>query len=108
MHLTKHEKACGRIIGVSTRTLSRWLKNGMTADELTHHARGEYVSPSGLARQLGVSRGTVYRWLWDGVLEGIKIHKTIRIRVDSVRQLLAKNLVRDGIKISEEGIWKSP
>jgi excisionase family DNA binding protein len=55
------------------------------------------VKPSVVARRLDMSRSSVYRLFWEGMLQGVKFGKTIRIYESSVEQLIA-----EGEKLQEK------
>ena len=84
-------------LGVSKRTLYRWVAGGVNCGELRELAGNTYLRPSAVAWALGVHRSTIYRWFHEGLLGGVKFAKTIRISLDSVERLLAASRSADSL-----------
>ena len=93
----KNSRHIAAKLGVSKRTLSRWVATGVNCGELQELAENTYLRPSAVARALGVHRGTIYRWFHEGLLGGVKFAKTIRISSDSVERLLAASRSADSL-----------
>lgn len=77
-----------RRLGISARTLIRWRRLGIGYGAFLAQAEHQLVPLSKVAARLNVSRSTVYRWFNEGLITGIKVHRTIRVQVDSVNHLL--------------------
>jgi excisionase family DNA binding protein len=49
-----------------------------------------YVSPKDLAATLNVKLSTVYSWVKKGLLPGIKVRRTVRIKEKDIHKFLEK------------------
>ncbi len=59
-----------------------------------------YTTPHAVARHLAVSVKLVYRLAATGELEAIKVGRSVRILIASVREFIARNTLRREEKVS--------
>lgn len=83
-------------LGVSRRTVYRWLAKGLTLDQLrirmaqvqAEAAGAELLTVRQAATSLGVGRSTIYRWVYEGELKAIQVFGSFRVvRTWPVRNL---------------------
>lgn len=80
-------------MGVSKRTVYRWIKGGMSMDELRGRVKELYgkklYKASEVAAALNISRSSIYRLYHEGKINGVRLFgNTIRFHKEDVEKAI--------------------